>query len=227
VWANEGPDASFGVTSPVFLEQLTTSGTLVGTPLDVTAALGNALATSFSSKSELALNLSTDGSAVTFMAYESPTNALDVSNSNTPGHIDLTNPVGGYPVNTPPTQRAVVEIDAYGQLVVTPVNAYSGNNGRAATLATARPSPPGPPSTRSVGMAAGWSKSWSSSCPSPAAGCGAASGACGTAPRTSRRAGSGQSSSSPSCPPPPSRWPEPSTWTANRARRPFPFPQTD
>jgi phosphodiesterase/alkaline phosphatase D-like protein len=134
VWANEAPDPSFGVTSPIFLDQLTASGTPVGTPLNVTAALGNTLATSFPSKSELALNLSADGTAVTFMAYDSPVNALDVSNSNTPGHVDPTNPVGTSPVNTPPTQRAVVQIDANGNLVVTPVNAYSGNNGRAAIL---------------------------------------------------------------------------------------------
>jgi hypothetical protein len=40
--------------------------------------------TSFSSKSELALNLSTDGQDVTFMGYLAPVNAIDVSNSNTP-----------------------------------------------------------------------------------------------------------------------------------------------
>src|SRR5262249_28238755 len=130
VWQNEALDASFGVTSPIFLDQLTTSGTLVGSPLNVTAALGNTLSTSFPSKSELALNLSTDGTALTFMAYESATNALDVSNSDTPNHIDPTNPVGTYPVNQGTTQRAVAQIDANGNLQVTPVNAYSGNNGR-------------------------------------------------------------------------------------------------
>jgi hypothetical protein len=128
VWANEGPDGSFGVTSPVYLDQLTTSGTPVGNPLNVTAALNNTLATSFSSKSELSLNLSADGTAVTFMAYASPANALDVSNSNTPGHVDPTNPV------TAQDQRAVAQIDASGNLSVTDVNAYSGNNGRAVVL---------------------------------------------------------------------------------------------
>jgi phosphodiesterase/alkaline phosphatase D-like protein len=128
VWANEAPDGSFGITSPLFLQQLTTNGTPVGSPINVTAALGNTLTTSFSSKSELALNLSADGTAVTFMAYESPENALDVSNSNTPDNVDPTNPV------TSVVQRAVVQIDANGNLQVTPVNAYSGNNGRAAVL---------------------------------------------------------------------------------------------
>jgi hypothetical protein len=48
---------------------------------------------SFSSKSEVALNRSTDGRFVTFMGYLSPIDALDVSNSNTPGVVDPTNPV--------------------------------------------------------------------------------------------------------------------------------------
>src|SRR5579872_4299827 len=46
VWANDGPDGSFGVTSPIFLDQLTTGGTLVNTlAVDPTQ-----LVTSFSSK---------------------------------------------------------------------------------------------------------------------------------------------------------------------------------
>jgi hypothetical protein len=62
------------------------------------------------------------------MAYESGVNTLDVSNSNTPNPVDPTNPV------TSQVQRAVGQIDANGNLVVTPVNAYSGNNGRAVVL---------------------------------------------------------------------------------------------
>jgi phosphodiesterase/alkaline phosphatase D-like protein len=134
VFANDTVDASFGVTSPVFLVQLTPSGVPVGSPLNVTAALGNTLSTSFSSKSELSLNLSADGTAVTFMGYESPINALDVSNSNTPGVTDPTNLDGLPPINNPASQRVVVQIDANGNLQVTPVNAYSGNNGRAVIL---------------------------------------------------------------------------------------------
>lgn len=41
--------------------------------------------TSFSSKSELALNLSADSQDLTFVGYKAPVDALDVSNSNTPG----------------------------------------------------------------------------------------------------------------------------------------------
>jgi hypothetical protein len=52
---------------------------------------------------------------------------LDVSNSNTPGVVDPTNPV-----TTTPTYRAVAQVDANGNIQVTTTNAYSGNNGRAA-----------------------------------------------------------------------------------------------
>jgi hypothetical protein len=133
VWANESVDASFGVASPIFLDQITPSGALVSS-LNVTSALANIFATSFPSKSELSLNLSPDGTVVTFMAYQSAPNALDVSNSNTPGHIDPTNPVGTYPVNQSPSARAVIELDLNGNLEATSVNSYSGNNGRGAIL---------------------------------------------------------------------------------------------
>jgi hypothetical protein len=90
VWNNDLADGSFGVTSPIYLDQITTGGTLVKT----LAVPTTAIVTSFSSKSELALNLSTDGNYITFMGYDALVNALDVSNSNTPGVIDPTNPVG-------------------------------------------------------------------------------------------------------------------------------------
>jgi hypothetical protein len=86
------------------------------------------MVTSFSSKSELALNLSTGGDAVDFMGYDAPVGAIDVSNSNTPGVIDPTNPVpGAY-------YRVVAQVDAKGKFRYTVTNAYSGNNGRAAIL---------------------------------------------------------------------------------------------
>jgi hypothetical protein len=49
--------------------------------------------TSFSSKPELAPNLSTRGRSVTFMGYVATPGAIDVSNANTPGVIDPTDPV--------------------------------------------------------------------------------------------------------------------------------------
>ncbi len=86
------------------------------------------LVTSFSSKSELALNLSTDGKYLTFMGYVTAIDNLDVSNSNTPAVVDPTNPVGtNY-------YRAVALVDVKGKFKFTETNAYSGNNGRAAIL---------------------------------------------------------------------------------------------
>jgi hypothetical protein len=124
VFNNDQVDASFGVTSRIVLNQMTLGGTIINS-MEVPT---DQLVTSFSSKSELALNLSTDGRSVTFMGYAAPVDALDVSNSNTPGVIDPTNPVpGAY-------YRAVAEMDQFGHLHYTLTNAYSGNNGRAAAL---------------------------------------------------------------------------------------------
>src|SRR5476651_706818 len=53
VWANETPDVSFGVTAPIFLDQITTAGV----PVSTLAVDPTQIVTSFSSKSELALNL--------------------------------------------------------------------------------------------------------------------------------------------------------------------------
>ncbi len=65
VFANDGPDGSFGVTSPIFLDNIKTNGEQLGT----LAIPTNQIVTSFSSKSELALNRSTDGKSITFTAY--------------------------------------------------------------------------------------------------------------------------------------------------------------
>ncbi|MGD1070744.1 MAG: hypothetical protein ABSB15_11440 [Bryobacteraceae bacterium] len=125
VWNNDAVDGSFGITSPLFLDQYTPTGAYVGTlPIPP-----NMVSTSFSSKSEVALNLSADGTAITFMAYVTPPNTVDVSNANTPYAYDPTNPSGGS------YYRAVVQVGANGAIQVTPTNSYSGNNGRAAVLA--------------------------------------------------------------------------------------------
>ena len=126
VFTNEKPDPSFGITSSIYLDQMTTSGSLVHT----TAIDSNQITTSFASKSELALNISTDGTSVSFMGYAAPKNTLDVSNSNTTAMFDSTNPVG----TTYARAIATVNLSS-GALGVTDVNAYSGNNGRAAVLA--------------------------------------------------------------------------------------------
>jgi hypothetical protein len=144
VWNNSNTDGSFGISSPILLDNISERGDYLGTlhiPTDT-------IVTSFSSKSELALNLSVDGKSLTFMGYHggpgcgggpvSPTapNLIDVSASNTPGVCDPTNPVISSFVSNPvvPTAyyRAVAEIDADGHLSITDGNAYSGDNGRGA-----------------------------------------------------------------------------------------------
>ena len=134
VWNNDTVGGSFGITSKIFLDQMTPTGTLV-TSLEVPNSSQNGvpptkdqMVTSFSSKSEMALNLSTDGSLLTFMGYLAPIGAIDVSNSNTPGVFDPTNPVGEG------VYRVVAQIDQHGKFHFTLTNAYSGNNGRAAVL---------------------------------------------------------------------------------------------
>jgi hypothetical protein len=122
VFNNATVDASFGVTSPLFLQQITQNGR----PAGVIPVPTNELTTSFSSKSEAALNLSTDGNNLTFMGYVAQPDTVDTSNSNTPGVIDPTNPV-------PATAfRAVAQLSSNGKFTFTETNAYSGNNGRAA-----------------------------------------------------------------------------------------------
>ena len=134
VFNNAPIDGSFGITSRIFLDQITPFGWPISTievPNNLDWGVGaksDQLVTSFSSKSELALNLSTDGRYLTFMGYVSPANAVDVSNSNTPGAVDPTNPVGEN------VYRGVARLDQLGHLTFTETNAYSGNNGRAAIL---------------------------------------------------------------------------------------------
>ncbi|MGA7339610.1 MAG: hypothetical protein WBX18_03360 [Terracidiphilus sp.] len=116
VWNNANTDPNFGVSSPIVLWDLSPDGHLLG----VLPVPSDEMVTSFSSKSELALNRSADGRSLTFMGYRggpgcpaltldtttniltqgtnvgawSPTapNLLDVSASNTPGLCDPTNP---------------------------------------------------------------------------------------------------------------------------------------
>ncbi len=128
VWNNAATDGSFGVSSPIVLWDLSSDGF----PLGALHVPSNEIVTSFSSKSELALNRSADGKSLTFMGYHggpgcpaltlntttniltqgtnvgpvSPTaaNLLDVSASNTPGLCDPTNAaVATYPGASNPT----------------------------------------------------------------------------------------------------------------------------
>jgi hypothetical protein len=136
VFSNDAVDSSFGITSKILLDQLEPSGKFINS-LQVELSRDsehrdqparNQVVTSFPSKSEIALNLSTDGRVVSFMGYLAPLDALDVSNSNTPAVVDPTNPVPGS------FSRVVAEVDAHGHFHFTKTNAYSGNNGRAAIL---------------------------------------------------------------------------------------------
>jgi hypothetical protein len=127
-------DASFGITSRIFLDQITPDGFFLNSlevPNSLDRGIKNSsdqLVTSFSSKSEIGLHLSTDHRYLTFMGYVAPVNTIDVSNSNTPLAIDPTNPVGQEFL------RGVATVGRNGQFSFTETNAYSGNNGRAAIL---------------------------------------------------------------------------------------------
>lgn len=132
VWNDNLYDGSFGITSKIYLDQMFPFGFVINS-LEVPnssqhgiTGTSDQMVTSFSSKSELALNLSTDGQYLTFSGYVAPIDILDASNSNTAGAVDPTNPVGEN------VQRAIAQVDAHGQFQFTETNAYSGNNGRAA-----------------------------------------------------------------------------------------------
>jgi hypothetical protein len=125
VFNNDTVDGSFGVTSKLALEEITPWGL----PQGLIQVPDSDLVTSFSSKSEGALNLSSDGKYVSFIDYAAAPDTVDVSNANTPGVIDPTNPV------TAAYYRAVATLTQNGKWTFTETNAYSGNNGRAAVMA--------------------------------------------------------------------------------------------
>jgi hypothetical protein len=131
VFNNDAADGSFGVTEPIVLDELNPyDGRLINAvPVPDNPAYGDALTTSFSSKSELSLNQSTDGRYDTFVGYVAPPGTIDASNANTPGEIDPTISDSATPV-----YRAVAQVDAWGRFQFTETNAFSGDNGRAAVL---------------------------------------------------------------------------------------------
>jgi uncharacterized repeat protein (TIGR01451 family) len=137
VWGNDAADASFGVTAPIYLDVVNKgTGALVNSTnltMLVAAELGLNITTSISSKSELGLNLTPDGTAVTFSAYMAPAGTLDVSNANNLYHEDPTCLIGA----NGDFQRAIVQVDYLGDVTVTPNDSYCGDNCRAALLANA------------------------------------------------------------------------------------------
>jgi hypothetical protein len=136
VWNNDKPDSSFGVTSPIILQTMTTAGSVVNT-LNIDTSQ---VVTSFSSKSELALNIAPNGQSLSFMGYAGAgVGTLDVSNSDAPGIPDPTNPVTSFyatPANPYAFARTITTVNADGTVNYTPTEAYGGNNGRAALLGT-------------------------------------------------------------------------------------------
>ena len=133
VWNNVNADANFGITSNLYLSNVNPLTGAVDNTLNVSAlaaSQGINLNTSFSSKSEGAINLTPDGSGLTFMAYNATSAQLDISNSNTPGVIE-----SGNTDTAAATYRGVGQISLSNNgLQYTTTNAYNGNNGRAAIL---------------------------------------------------------------------------------------------
>jgi hypothetical protein len=134
VWNNDTVDASFGVTSPIFLTAIEPHSGHVFNRLSVPT---DQVATSFSSKSELALHLSEDehGNHLVFVGYAgSGVGALDVSNSDAVAGQDPTNPVSFAFGSDYAFHRTIVSLDDDGHFSYTPTINYGGNNGRAALL---------------------------------------------------------------------------------------------
>ena len=111
VWNNADTDPNFGVSSPIGLWNLSTDGDFLGT----LRVPGNEIVTSFSSKSELALNRSVDGKCLTFMGYRGgpgcPTLTLDTATNiltqgTNVGPISPTAPICS--TFRPPARRASV-----------------------------------------------------------------------------------------------------------------------
>jgi hypothetical protein len=142
VWNNASVDGSFGVTSPITLEDLgATSGALLASETLPTSEI----VTSFSSKSELGLSIAdtASGPVATFMGYAPggagyPSTAagmLDVSNADNTAYEDTTNPVTQFFGSNYAFNRSVVAVGSNGSFSVTQTLAYGGDNSRAAVLA--------------------------------------------------------------------------------------------
>jgi hypothetical protein len=136
VWNNAPIDGSFGVTSPIQIQDINPSN---GQVYSTVAVPTSQVVGSFSSKSELGLHYVVDGSGaahLTFMAYAgAPLGALDVSNSDAVAGQDPTNPVTGFFGSSYAFARTIVSMDALGNFTYTPTINYGGNNGRSALLA--------------------------------------------------------------------------------------------
>ncbi len=136
VFNNASSDGSFGVDTPIDLWNVS----LGGRPLGAVQVPTSQMVTSFESKSELAVNVATNGQSLSFSGYAAPNGSVDASNSNTPGVFDFTNPdvagensaytAGGY-------YRVAGDLSSDGSWTFTDTNSYSGDNERAVLLDSA------------------------------------------------------------------------------------------
>ena len=134
VWNNAAVDASFGVTSAI---ELTEVEPHTGFVFGRLAVPPEEVATSFSSKSELALHVTRDrdGAHLVFVGYAGAgVGALDVSNSDAVAGQDPTNPVTFAFGSKYAFARTIVSVNEEGRFRYTPTIAYGGNNGRSALL---------------------------------------------------------------------------------------------
>jgi hypothetical protein len=134
VWNNESADASFGVTSLIQLTDVDpTSGMVLG---EITVPTDQVV-TSFPSKSEVGLHVTSDasGAHLVFVGYAGAgIGALDVSNSDAVPGQDPTNPVSFAFGANYAFARTIVSMDGSGNFSYTPTVDYGGNNGRSALL---------------------------------------------------------------------------------------------
>jgi hypothetical protein len=131
VFNNDASDGNFGITQPIVLDEVDpgTGHVVKAVTVPDNPNNGDYLTTSFSSKSELSVNQSTDGQYDTFVGYVAAPGSIDASNANTPGEIDPT-----ISDSATPTYRAVGQVNASQNFAFTETNAFSGDNGRAALL---------------------------------------------------------------------------------------------
>ena len=134
VWNNESADASFGVTSAI---QLTDVDPSTYNVLSKVTVPPSQVVTSFPSKSEVGLHVTTDGNGphLVFVGYAGAgIGALDVSNTDAVAGQDPTNPVSFAFGASYAFARTIVSMDGNGHFSYTPTINYGGNNGRSALL---------------------------------------------------------------------------------------------
>ncbi len=135
VFNNALADGSFGITSPIYLDQLTPTGTLRQLARSPEQHLRTAFRrrrtrwsrASRRSRKWHSTSRPTDSTSPSWATWRRSTRSTSRTRT-LPGSIDPSNPVpSAYP-------RVVAQLDSKGNFRFTETNAYSGNNGRAAIL---------------------------------------------------------------------------------------------